>query len=151
MRVPGIHVLLTAGVVAVTSIGTVAAFSLTGSSEAEQRLPAVAPPPAVAAPLDPAPLPVAPPQPASPAPVVAQEPAAEPTPTAEPESDRSSDDRDAETRERRPDPPKDRGRDRDDRPGKSTVKPDPDGTDEQKLAYACKAGFLKGDICKPYK
>ncbi|TCK26560.1 hypothetical protein [Pseudonocardia endophytica] len=147
MRVPGIHVLLTAGVVAVTSIGTVAAFSLTGSSEAEQRLPAVAPPPAVAAPLEPAPLPPAPPAPASPAPVVEQETSApEPTRDATPERDRS-DDGDRPTRERRPDPPKDKG---DDKPGKSTVKPDRNGTDEQKLAYACQAGFLHGDICKRY-
>lgn len=158
MRVPGVHVLLTAGVVAVTSIGTVAAFSLTGTGEAEQRLPAVAPPPAVAAPLDPAPLPVAPPQPAAaPAPVAAQEPSAEPTRTAEPERGRSSGDaRDDETRERRRDPPKkdkheDKGKGNGKGQGKSTVKPDPDGTDEQKLAYACRGGFLKGDMCKPYK
>jgi type IV secretory pathway VirB10-like protein len=146
MRVPGIHVLLTAGVVAVTSIGTVAAFSLAGSSEAEQRLPAVAPPPAVAAPLEPAPLPPAPPAPASPAPAAEQDPAAEPTRDAAPDRDRS-DDGDRPTRERDPDPPKDRG---DDKPAKSTVKPDPHGTDQQKLAYACQSGFLHGDICKRY-
>ena len=152
MRVPGVHVLLTAGVVAVTSIGTVAAFSLTGSSDAEPRLPAVAPPPAVAAPLDPAPMPVAPPQPPAPsssAPAVDQEPAAEPTRAAEPERDRSSDDKESETRERRPDPP--RKKKHDTKPSRSTVKPDKDGTDEQKLAYACGAGYLKGDICEPYK
>lgn len=144
MRIPGIHVLLTAGVVAVTSIGAVTAFSLTSSSEAEQRLPDVAPPPGVAAPLDPAPLPAPPPsQPAAPAPIVAQEPTQDPEPTAE--RDRGSDDRDEPTRER-PEPP--RGDDKPDTP--STVKPDPDGTREQKLAYACQHGFLEGKICKGY-
>ncbi len=153
MRVPGIHVWLTAGVVAVTSIGAVTAFSLTGSSEAEQRLPSVAPPPAVAAPLDPAPLPVAPPQPPAPEPAVAaQPPADEPTRAAEPEPDRSSSgNRDAEPRERRPDPPKDRDKDRDkDKPGKDKPRADPDGTQEQKLAYACQHGFVEGKMCRGY-
>ena len=152
MRVPGIHVLLTAGIVAVTSIGTVAAFSLTGSSEAEQRLPAVAPPPAAAAPLDPAPLPVAPPQPAATAPVVAPDPTTDAAPAAEPQQrDEPSGDRAVDTPERRPDPPRDRDDDKPKKPDKPhKVKADPNGTDEQKLAYACRSGMFHGKICKQY-
>lgn len=149
MRIPGIRVLLTAGIVAVTSIGTVTAFSLSSSGEADQRLPAVAPPPAAAAPLDPAPLPAAPPSPpTSPAPVAAERetPSAEPTRAAEPESDDAPARRpDTETPDRRPDPPKD-----DAGPKKPKVEADPNGTREQKLAYACRNGFYEGKICDRY-
>lgn len=145
MRLPGVHVLLTAGVVALTTLGTVSAFSLTGTAAPGPELPPVAPPPAAAAPEVPAPpLPAPPPQ-AAPRPVVrAEEPAAEPTRApragradegAGSGEDFPSGERTRTSEPRRPAP---------ERPGRQR----PEERWKKQIEYGCRHGYLDEEYCR---
>ncbi|MBW0101595.1 hypothetical protein [Pseudonocardia sp. KRD291] len=144
MRLPGVHVLLTAGVVAVTSIGTVTAFSLTGAASGP-ALPPAAPPPAASAPAVPAPPLPAPPPSIAPQPVVeTEEPAPETTRAAPRSSTEDEDGARSERRDRAAERSERNERRQQDRPGRDRS----NDRFENQVEYACQEGYVDEEYCR---
>ena len=152
MRVPGAHALLTAGVVAIVSFGTVTAFSLSGGS-GQSPLPGAEPAPAAAPmlldPPTPAPVPTGLPRSA----------ADDDTRTAAPQprdddtarAPRTTSGGDAGSgdsgRARRSAPPRDRDEATPRRTRKKHDDDLPGNNTEDQVRYACAHGYLDGEFC----